>query len=1226
MSLDRLTEEQRKTVLDRGGELLVSAAAGSGKTRVLVERLLDRITQEGLDIDRFLVITFTRAAAAELRGRIAAEMTARLAEDPGNGHLRRQVTLVYQAQISTIHSFCSAVLRENGNLIDLDPDFRLCDEGESQVIMARVLDEMLEKRYEDGEDPDFLRLVDTMSPGRDDSMLASIVLDIYTRVQSHPDPEGWLRDQKKVWELEGITDAAQTQWGAELLAGVKEQAAWCAAQLREVREQARKDELLNRNFGASLDASLEQLEKAVQEESWDGVWKALEVPYPRFGTARKRKEPVDDARQRELDALREEIRARREMVKEQTGKLRDSMLGSSAELLEDMRLTAPAVRTLMDLVKDFMTAFSQEKRRLGILDFTDLEHQCLRLLTDDSGEPSETALSWAARFDEVLVDEYQDTNQVQNAIFQIISGNGRRLFQVGDVKQSIYRFRLADPTIFLDKFARFKPGDEAAEGEPRKRILSRNFRSRPQILEGCNDLFRSIMSPQLGEIAYTEEQALVPGAAFPDAEGSSYAIEADLIDVSFLKEMEEDEASDYDKVKTEARFVAGRIQSLLLNRFQVSDGRGGTRDLRPSDIMILLRSSAGVVEEYRRALTELAIPWDSDTGGSIFDTPEVMAALSILQIVDNPRQDVPLIAALRSPVYGFTGDELAKLRKRTSGDFYSAVVKAAREGDGKCAAFLQQLQELRFDAGDRSCRQMVWHIYERTNLLGIYGAIDAGEELEVRARAAQRQANLLALYDLAGQMEDAGCRTLFQFLLRLQKLQERGVKLETRGTEQKKDGVSLLTVHKSKGLEKPVVFVCGLSRNFNRRDTMAPVLFHPVLGVGPRGLDGERMISYDTLARTAVARRLDMERMSEEMRLLYVAMTRAKEKLILTMTLKDGMKTLSGMSRFAGWPLSPAVLSRRRSLGEWVLLHLLSRPESAGLRAEAGLPPPPEPPENLGPPWEIRFVDGITARLERPPVETVRSSADAGTDSIRVQELQEKFTWQYPRTREEDIPSALTVTQLKGRVLDVEAAEGGVPLLDESYKEVVLSRPDFVACHRGLTPMQRGSAIHLAMQYVDLKGDLSVQGLKLQVQKLVQDGFLSPLQAQTVSVARMAAFFRSRTGREMLKAEEVRREFKFSLMVPAERFYPDLEPGEEIYLQGVADLWFGDSSGITVVDFKTDSIQRGEEKTCADRYASQLLAYSDALSVILQRPVKHRILWFFATGQAVELEPAGGAG
>ena len=1225
-----LTEEQKNIVDDKGGELLVSAAAGSGKTRVLVERLMDRV-EAGADIDRFLVITFTKAAAAELRGRIALELSSRLAERPGDRHLRRQTTLVYRAQISTIHSFCTALLRENGHLLDLDPDFRLCDEGESRVMQSQVLEEVLDRRYEGlrEEDP-FARLADTMAAGRDDSKLAEIAQSIFRDIQSHPDPRRWLKEQRALWELEGVTDLAQTSWGALLLEDTLRQAEFCREQLCQALKLAEGDELLAMNYVPSLQATLDVLEKLCKVRSWDQAAALMPVPFPDAGKKRKRSVPISSLEEAQAALAGECMKALREQCKGQLKKLNEWFDGDSAAQLDALASCRPAVQALIELVMDFQAAFGKEKRRRGVLDFSDLEHFAARLLQGEDGAPTALAEQWGERYDEVLVDEYQDTNQVQNAIFWAISQKGQKLFQVGDVKQSIYRFRLADPSIFLDKYRRFPDGDRAAEGEARKRVLSRNFRSRPQVLEGCNDLFRSIMSTEFGELDYSDDQALVPGKEFLPAEpdrldgaagesgpgptdrpyrGSDpYALELDAIDLSFLKEQEGEKD---DKNRLEARFAARRIRELLEAPLMVEEGKG-LRPLRPSDVMILLRSPGPVLHYYLQALNEEGIPWTADGGEDFFETTEVNVALAILQIVDNPRQDVPLIAALRSPVYGFSGDKLALLRADCKGeDFYTALVRAAQGGDGECQDFLDSLEALRFDAGDRTCRQLMWHVYEKANLLGIFGAMEGGGE---------RQGNLLALYALAGQLEDSGCRTLFQFLLRLDRLREAEARPKaSAGSRREGEGVSILSIHRSKGLEKPVVLVCGLTRRINRDNVMTPVLFHPELGVGPRGLDRQRMVEYPTLARRAVARQVDRELLAEELRLLYVAMTRAREKLILTAALPEGANALARLGE--SLPISPLTLEQQQSVGAWVLLHALTRPEGDALRVLANLPvwedwtaPSEGGPRPAGPAWDIRWVDGTAlgedCEAEEPYTEPTREETQ--DDGLAV-----RLAWVYPHRAAAGLPSKLTATQIKGRALDREAAEDAAPPARPGQP---ITRPNFIAEERGLTPAQRGTALHLAMQYLPLDGDGSPEAVAAELDRLTELGFLTRPQREAVEPERLSAFLTSPLGRAMAAAgERCRREFKFSVLDSALNYFPDGK-GEEVLLQGVIDAWFeGEDGTVTVVDFKSDHIRPGGEGKRAEEYRPQLAAYSLALSAILGKPVNRQVLWFFATDGLVEL-------
>mgnify|MGYP002515528020 CR=1 FL=1 len=796
-----LTSEQQAAVDNRGGGLLVSAAAGSGKTRVLVERLLARVEGEGLDIDRFLVITYTKAAAAELRGRIVEELSARLAERPTDAHLRRQATLVYKAQISTVHAFCAQLLRECGHLLELDPDFRLCDEGEAGILMLRALNDVLDRRYEDiAEGSDFARLVDTMSAGRDDSRLMQIVLDIRGRVQAHPNPAAWLDGQERAFALEGVDDPGETPWGRLLLDDAGRQGAYWRDKIARALELCPCDANLDANYAPSLSATLAALDAFVEgtRRGWDAARAALPIPFPAAG----RKKIVDCP-----DAA-EQVKAIRSTCKKRMEKLGEWFEDCGADLLEDLRAVHPAVRGLFALVKDFEGAYAAEKARRGMVDFADLEHMAVRLLV----------------------------------------------------------------------------------GEERRLILSRNFRSRPEVLEGANFVFRSVMSADFGEMDYTADEALYPGAPFPP--DGRYAVELDAVDASAEGE-EEKTARDL----IEARFAAKRIRALVDGGFPVSDGEGGGRPVRPADIVILLRSPNTVLHHYARALGERGIPWEAEGGGDFFAATEVNVALSLLQIVDNPRQDVPLISVLRSPVYGFSADRLAELRAASPDtDFYAALTA---DGGEDSRAFLTELDELRFGAGELSSHELLWQLYDRTNLLGVFGAMDRGEE---------RQSNLLTLAELARRFEGAGHKGLFGFLSYLTRLRENGAKLALPAPGREGGGVRILSIHKSKGLEFPVVLLCGLARRLNREDMSRPILFHPKLGVGPKRLDVERGMEYPTLARRAVARKLELEMMAEELRLLYVAMTRAKEKLILSVALTGGARDLEKLAPDAACPVEPQVL------------------------------------------------------------------------------------------------------------------------------------------------------------------------------------------------------------------------------------------------------------------------------------------------------------------------------
>ena len=1164
-----LTRAQRQAVENTGGPLLVSAAAGAGKTRVLVERLMDRV-RHGADVDRFLIITFTTAAAAELRQRISDELSRALADQPGNRHLRRQLTLVYQAHISTIHAFCGDLLRQWGYLLDLESDYRLLDEMEAPVLLQEAMEAVLERHYEHPDDA-FALLMDVFSTRRDDQDLREMTTEIYNKLQSHQDPQGWLQKQSAAFDLEGVTDVAQTIWGAYLLERLRNLARYWHDQLAPVMEACQEGVTA---YYPSLLVTVGDLERLSRATTWE---EAVAPEYPSFGSSAKCLDPD----------LAERTRSLRKMCQSQMGKACQPMAYTSAELLAQLRAVAPAAQALLDLVGELSDAYAALKAKRGVLDFNDLEHMALKLLTDHP----QAAKEWGEHFEEVMVDEYQDTNQVQNAIFDAVTRQRGNLFMVGDVKQSIYRFRQADPTIFLEKYRTYPDADEAAPGLGRRVILGENFRCRGEVIDCVNFLFSNLMSRELGELDYGPDEALRQGGDFPQR--TDCACEFHLI--SNPKADDEDDA---DETMTEPRFIARRLHKLLAEGFPVSDGQGGQRPVEPGDMAILLRSPRGSLGRYVHALRELGIPWASEGGEDFFDTPEVSVALSYLEIIDNPRQDVPLIAVLRSPLYGFTPDRLAQLGSgREDGCFYDALVK---DGGEDCKAVLADLQDLRELSRDKRSFELIWEVYCRTGLLELYASMSGGEA---------RREHLLALHSYARQFDGAGHKGLFGFLTHLRRRRDRGEAL-TAPSAEATGGVRILSIHGSKGLEFPVVVVGGLGKKFNQRDAQKPMLFHRDMGLGPQGMDLDRLLRYPTLCRWAVAEKLKEETLSEELRLLYVALTRAKEKLILTCAMGKAESEVKKLLEQTTLPVQPQALAHMEKLGQWVLAAALLRPEAGPIRF--GMTPVHVPPAGVefGRRWVMECHDA-------EPYQTRPAWQGTVTDRPETPNLQvPDYAWRYPWKEAGDLPSKLTATQLKGRALDTEIEEEAPP----AAKKPIFDRPDF-ALEKGLTAGERGTAHHLVMQYLDYAKTGSLEELEQELDRLSDRGFITPQQRKAVNPTVFLTFFRSDLGREVLAASgaSLRREFKFSLLEPAEKYWPSLEPGETVLLQGVVDCYFDTPEGLVVVDFKSDRVTDATVAQRAEEYRPQLEAYATALSTLLERPVARKVLWFFALGRAVEL-------
>lgn len=1169
------TKAQRAVIDDRGGTLLVSAAAGSGKTSVLVERLLGRILHEGRRIDEFLIITFTKAAAEELRQRIARALSDAMREDPSNRHLRQQAVLLYNTQISTIHALCTVILREWGHALDIPLDFSLCEESDANILKLQALEDVLELRYENLlPDDHFTHLLDVLSAGRDDSRLLEITLDVYSRMQSHANPTRWMEEQKASLSLEGCFDVGETVWGQLLLSDAIQSIAYWENTLRSLLALTLTEATLA-PYAESLSVTLGDLSLFAEaaRTSWDAA-ASCSVEFPRLKPVRKCENP----------ALQEHIKRLRSACKDAMDTIEARFSDSSESLLEDMQLLYPAMLGLFDLVRDFGVAYAEAKQRRGFLDFADLEHKTVALLRDTTAAPSEIAKQLAARYLEIMVDEYQDTNEVQNNIFAALSRDEQNLFLVGDVKQSIYRFRLADPTIFLDKYRRFVPQENAQNGESRKILLSENFRSRPEVLDASNFLFSSIMSERLGEMAYREEDALYPGGSF--AAGGDFASELHVLHFEDLTEGSEEQAPG--KHELEARHVASRIATLLRQGFPVSDGTAGLRPLRPEDIVILLRSPGSVRHHYTKALREAEIPFESEDEGSFFESVEVSVMHAFLQVIDNPRQDIPLLAVLHSPLYGFDSDALAQIRLAGEGDLYSALEQAAQSGHTAAHSFLAELSALRFEAVDKSCHALLRQLYERSRALELFRR---------QPKGAARVENLLAFLDLACRFEHAGHRGLFAFLYHLRRLKESGASM-TRGVQREGGGVRLLSIHRSKGLEFPLVFLCGLGRRFNFSDLQKPVLFHQKLGLGPRGVDTKLGVEFQTLPRQAVALQLRRELLAEEMRLLYVAMTRAKDKLIMTHALSYGESDLKKLAPHIASPLDPNVLSNCSSAGQWLLLAAMSRPEGEVLRrvADAAAPFETLP---LGSAWTIQYHRGIPAPT--PPLQAQQLDAQDESAPLSSEALWARLCRRYPYESLAAIPAKITATDLSR--LASRQSEG--TLLPPSFQ-----RPTFALATRGLNAAQRGTALHTTMQNIGLDQTSSLAQIQGELSRLAIQAFLSEQEVAAVDPRQLLRFFDSPIGQRMKAAPVLHREFPFTRLVPANLYYKEVPEGETLLMQGVIDCWFEDADGLTLLDFKTNRIAAAQAAEKAEQFRPQLLAYAAALEEITGKRVAQSLICF----------------
>lgn len=1278
----------------------MTAGAGSGKTSVLVERILQRIMdrEAPVEIDRLLVVTFTNAAAAEMKQRIGAALERALQKNPRLVFLRRQLLLLNKAAISTVHSFCLQVIKRYYYLRDLDPSFRIMEETEADLLQQEVLEEVLEAYYanEEAESP-FYRLVDMYSSDRGDGALSALVLRLYSFSCSHLQPDLWLQEQVAAFAVQDAGELEKTPWVREVLLHCRREVAGMVERLRVALELAGKPggpTPYITNLQEELTV-LRQIEAAAQH-SWAELSAAMQLSvFGRLKSCRGENYSL---------FLKESVQQRRDECKKELLRLKESFFQRSLEeQAAELRSLAPLLRFLVEIVQVFAQRYRQAKVERGALDFADLEHYALQILSrPDSvaGEllPSEAALKYREQFVEVLVDEYQDINPVQAAILAMVSlpepdGNN---FMVGDVKQSIYRFRLAAPELFLEKYRAYTTG--ALPGTCL--ALTHNFRSRREVLAGVNFLFRQIMDEVVGEMEYAREVWLRYGAAYPAdypaspsateggeevaspraievlfitrgaaeagkdgdgaaGEGISSALPGAAGDGDLLREGEEAPAEtaeeELDRAALEGRLMARRIKELLgaggKEPWPVFDREtGGMRPATYRDIVILLRAARywaiPILEELRQA----GIPVYAELGTGYFEATEVEVMLSLLKVIDNPYQEIPLAAVLRSPLVGLNAEELARIRAAAPGaNYYDALqaycaAEADRDQDpsslsARLSLFRQNLQHWQEEARQGSLAGLIWQIYRDTGYYDLAGGMPGGN---------QRQANLRALYDRARQYEATSLRGLFRFLRFIERLKERGGDLGVaRALGEQEDVVRIITVHKSKGLEFPIVFVAGLSKQFNRQDLQRDFLLHKKLGLGPRYVHTALRLIYPTLPWLAIRNQLNLELLAEEMRILYVALTRAREKLFLVATVKN---IAAEVQRWAACSVSkeqllPAYDRRRaKSYLDWLGPALLRHPQAAVLCSMLGEPGSvPCLVEEEPSVWKVRIMTAreVTTGTEKAGLGGIlqKEWADevsrlAAVPSSRKWEgtIARQLAWRYPFRAAESSFAKVSVSELQkifAAGLEKEDAREA-PWLEFSLAGG--PRPRFLGESR-LTAAERGTAYHTVMQHLEFSPTPDEENVRRQLEAIVKRELLTVEEMETVDPAAIAAFFRTSLGKRILRAVRVRREIPFSLALPAAAVYPgwpvdvkDKSPGalppseEPVLIQGVIDCLAWEKDGLLLVDYKTDQTSGLTEEVLRERYRLQLEYYARALETIWQERVKGKYLYFFHGRQVIAVE------
>ena len=1183
MSERNWTESQRDAIDARQGTLFVSAAAGSGKTAVLVQRVIERLTDpvSPSDADRLLVVTFTNAAAAEMKERIGERLAELLEKNPGDMQLQRQQMLLQRANISTIHSFCSDLVRENFYKLNISPDFRILEEHEWKLLREQAMAQVLEQAYAQAT-PDFQEFLEGFCAERNDQRMMGLIDHLYDFLRTHPFPKRWMEEQEQAYQAD--MPIGKTPWGQVILDYAAGMVSYAILLTEHALELLTQDDKLKQAYTEMFSEELtgyRYLQEVLQSGGWDRTAQALSsIIYIRMPTPRGYKD----------DPLQQQIASFRKASKEAMEKLETFFAQSEEEYRRELEQLAPLIHTLFDLTLRFSQELDTLKLQKKAADFNDLEHWALQLLmeeTEDGICRTEEAIQLSKQFDEVMVDECQDINETQDMLFRAISREEQNLFMVGDVKQSIYGFRQAMPKLFLDRRNAFPAYSRTENQYPASLMLDRNFRSRQTVVDSVNFLFRQLMSEQAGDVVYQGKEELVAGAEYPPQEGCETRLD-------FLQpdQQREEDASEEAMAVLEARHIASMIASMMEDGFLVTN-RTVQRPVRYGDFCILLRSANRYAAEYAKELQRHGIPAQSDVSPGFFETSEIAVMLSFLRVIDNPIQDIPLLAVLMSPVYGFTADDMADIRLEGRAlPLYLALVQHAESGDTRSQTVLKDLDEYRMIAATMPSDRMLERIYEKSGYRNMVQAMDDGE---------RRLANLQLLLDYARKYESFGYHGISRFIQFLDRLQEKDFDLPSAAVCTESDNVvRVMSIHRSKGLEFPVCIVAGCDREINSRK--ADTLLHPKLGVGMKLWNNEGFYRYNTLPRKAIALEEDRETMSEELRILYVAATRAREKLIFVATVKNLEKRLSAL----GAPLTEAeqidshLVTQVSRMSDWLMMCGMRHPDGQKLRELAGVTD--EIIQRKGyTPWDIR----ILLPPEADQVPEIREEEPAEADLSLLQTLQKQVEYRYPYEGLRGIPAKVTASALTKKE---EAAHPG---------ESLLSRPSFLYS-KGLTPAERGTALHSFLQFSNYAA--AAENPQAELERLQAQGFLTKEQAEAVNRKQVGQFFQSQIAKRMLASSYLVREYRFAVEIPASQAAPESSQNlpltdHTVVLQGAVDCAFEEDGELVIVDYKSDRSSQPEELW--RRYHKQLELYAMAMEQCTGKPVKECLLYSFHWNQEI---------
>ncbi len=1188
------TEEQQQAINEKGANILVAAAAGSGKTAVLVERIINKVINEKIDIDRILVVTFTSAAASEIRERILEAIYKKLEENPEDTNLQKQINLINKANISTIHSFCLDVIRNNFYELDISSSFRVADTTEIELMKYEVLDELFEEKYLSN-DKDFEDLINIYTGYRGDEGLQNLVLNIYKFIQSSPFPEKWLNDKVNLFKNTN-QDFAQTIWGKTILENIEEELTEGIMQLQNILKDMKKIDELSK-FTKIIQEDIYNLEDILRyTNSWDNtLTKINNLVWQKWPTDKKI--TID---------LKEQAKEVRNKVKEIINKsIKKKIAYDSIQANEDINEMHVTLTKLKNLLVEFMFKFASKKKEKNVVDFNDIEHFALKILIGENGEATELAKKYREKFQEIAIDEYQDSNLVQEQILTSIS-KGNNIFMVGDVKQSIYKFRQARPELFLEKYKNYNLKQEISGNSLGLKIqLFKNFRSRENILNITNLVFQNIMSEKVGEIEYNEKEYLNYSAGYKEPEeNTDYAgkTELHIIDLKekeeiFINDEEIDEKIEVEKIENsvlEAKFVAKKINELLNSNYMVFDKEQGYRKITPKDIIILLRATTNIAPIYEKELADLNLPVFSDSSSQYLDTMEIQIIVSILKIINNPIQDIPLVTVLRSPIFAFTDNDLISIRLTDkSCSFYESMIKARlvvnEQLNSKIDNVIYYLEKWKQEEKYLPLDELIWQIYIDTNLINIVGLMPNG---------AIRQANLKMLFEKAKQFENASFKGLFNFINFIDRLKNNNGDLSSaKLIGENENVIRIMSIHKSKGLEFPVVFLCGTGKSFNMRDLNEDILLHQDMGIGPKLIDFERRIEYDTLAKEAIKLKIKLETLSEEQRILYVALTRAKEKLIITGISKDLEKDFKQKRELLQIYnenmniIDYKLVKKYKTYLDWLELVYLKNENKITDIATLYT-------------YTKTDLEKELNNKEQEKLNNIKEKIFENTKDLKdTENIKEILNWKYRYKKSSEIPTKTAVTRLQA---------------EEDKKIELTEIPKFMGKEKKITPAEKGTLMHLCIQRLNEKQTYTKETIKQMIQSLVLKEIITTTEADAINIDTLYKYTKSALWNDLSKAKEIHKEQPFYINIPAKEIYENIETDENILVQGIIDLYYiSEDNKLILIDYKTDYVKKPEE--LINKYKTQLSIYKKALENSLNRRVDETYIFSTNWGQSLNV-------